>query len=229
MVLLMTSNSGSRSGLSGLVPSRAVQRRQAALGLAVDDREVDLALGGVEVEEQLVALVDDLGDARVGPVDLVDDEDDRHVLRQRLAQHEAGLRQRALGGVDEQRHAVDHRQAALDLAAEVGVARGVDDVDEQVLATDRGVLREDRDALLALEVHRVHDPVLHGALVLLVLGVGAGLQQHGVDERGLAVVDVRDDRDVADVVTGGHSGTPMIGVRRAEQRGRRSQATGGRC
>ena len=176
------------------------QRGLPGLGLAVDDREVDLLLGGVEVEEQLVGLVDDLGDAGVGTVDLVDDEDDRHVLRERLAQHEAGLRQRALGGVDEQRDAVDHRQAALDLAAEVGVAGGVDDVDEQVLATDRGVLREDGDALLALEVHRVHDAVGDGALVLLVLGVGAGLQQHRVDEGRLAVVDVGDDRDVADVV-----------------------------
>src|SRR4028118_1459710 len=45
-------------------------------------------------------------------------------------------------------------------AAEVAWARGGDDVDEQVLATHRGVLREDGDALLALEVHRVHDPVL---------------------------------------------------------------------
>ena len=47
----------------------------ARAGVAVDDRELDLALVGVEVEEQLVDLVDDLGDARVGAVDLVDDED----------------------------------------------------------------------------------------------------------------------------------------------------------
>ena len=33
----------------------------------------------------------------------------------------------------------------------------------------------------------------------LVRGEHAGLAQHGVDQRGLAVVDVRDDRDVADV------------------------------
>ena len=33
---------------------------------------------------------------------------------------------------------------------------------------------------------------------------GAGLPEHGVDERGLAVVDVGDDRDVAQVVAGGH-------------------------
>ena len=53
---------------------------------------------------------------------------------ERLAQDEARLGQRALGGVDEQHHAVDHRQPALDLAAEVGVAGGVDEVDLDLLA-----------------------------------------------------------------------------------------------
>ena len=67
---------------------------------------------------------------------------------------------------------------------------------------DRGVLGEDRDALLALEVHRVHDALVD----VLVLAEGAGLPQHGVDERGLAVVDVGDDGDVAQVVAGGSAG-----------------------
>ena len=59
-----------------------------------------------------------------------------------------------------------------------------------------GVLREDRDALLALEVTRVHDALGD----VLVRPERAGLPEHGVDERGLAVVDVRDDGDVPQVV-----------------------------
>ena len=194
-----------------------LQRRASGPGRGVDDREVDLLLGGVEVEEELVGLVDDLGDARVGAVDLVDAEDDRHLRGERLAQHEAGLGQRALGRVDEQHDAVDHRQAALDLATEVGVAGGVDDVDGDAVGeaalggrlarvVHRGVLREDRDALLALEVTGVHRPLVD----VLVLAERAGLPEHLVDEGGLAVVDVSDDGDVADVRTGlqrheGHS------------------------
>jgi hypothetical protein len=53
--------------------------------------------------------------------------------RQRLAGDELGLRHRAFGAVDQQDHAVDHREDALDLAAEVGVAGGVDDVDARAL------------------------------------------------------------------------------------------------
>ena len=168
--------------------------------VAVDDRELDLALVGVEVEEELVDLVHDLLDPRVRPVDLVDDEEHRQPALERLAQDEARLRQRPLARVDEEQHAVDHPQRALDLAAEVGVTRRVDDVDLRVAVADGRVLREDRDALLALEVHRVHDALGH----VLVLAERARLPEHRVDERRLAVVDVRDDRDVADVGAGGH-------------------------
>ena len=65
---------------------------------------------------------------------------------------------------------------------------------------DGGVLGEDRDALLALEVHRVEDALGD----VLVLAEGAGLPEHGVDERRLAVVDVGDDGDVADVCAQRH-------------------------
>src|SRR5690606_8197501 len=68
---------------------------------------------------------------------------------------------------------------------------------------DRGVLREDRDALLALEVAGVHDAVVD----VDVLAEGPRTPQHGVDEGGLAVVDVGDDRDVAQVRAHGHRST----------------------
>ena len=187
--------------------SGAVEAGDAGAAGRVDDREVEglLAVALVEeVHEELVGLVDDLGDAGVAAVGLVDDQDHRHVGVERLAEHEAGLGERALGGVHEQHDAVDHGQAALDLATEVGVAGGVDDVDDHRLAATGGtgvvhggVLREDRDALLALEVTGVHDPL--GDALGLVGREGAGLTQHGVDERGLAVVDVGDDGDVAEI------------------------------
>ena len=100
-----------------------VERGAPGPGVAVDDRELDLLLVGVEVQEELVDLVDDLFRAGVRPVDLVDDEHDGQASFERLAQHEARLGQRALARVDEEEHAVDHGERSLDLAAEVGVAR----------------------------------------------------------------------------------------------------------
>src|SRR5690606_20121906 len=93
-----------------------------------------------------------------------------------------------------------HGQAALHLAAEVRVPRGVDDVDGDRIAIvryvpDRGVLGQDGDAFFPLQVHRIHHPIGE----LTPGGHGAGLAQHGVDQGGLAVVDVGDDGDIAEI------------------------------
>ena len=55
-----------------------------------------------------------------------------------MTQHEAGLGHGALKGIDQQQCAVGHTQHALDLAAKVGVARGVDDVDLEMCIRDSG-------------------------------------------------------------------------------------------
>ena len=128
-------------------------------------------------------------DALVGPVDLVDHHDDPVTQLQRPAEDEAGLGHGALGGVHQQDHAVDHLQDALHLAAEVGVARGIHDVDLGVLVPDGGVLGQDGDAPLTLQIVGVHDP-LHR---LLVLPVHAALLEHLVHQGGLAVVHVGDN------------------------------------
>ena len=59
----------------------------------------------------------------------------------------------------------------------------------------RRVLGENRDPLLTLEIVGVHHPVGDR----LVGAERTGLLQERVDERRLAVVDVRDDGDVAQV------------------------------
>ena len=172
--------------------------RPRALSFArdgVEDGEVDLFFGGVEVDEQVVDLVQDLRGPRVLAVDLVDDHDRGQSQFERLQQDGPGLGKRSLGGVDEQHDAVDHAQGTFDLAAEVGVPRCVDDVDLDLAVGHGGVLRHDRDALLAFQVHRVE----HAVTDLLVHAERAALPQHGVHERGLAVVDMRNDRYVAKI------------------------------
>ena len=75
----------------------------------------------------------------------------------------------------------------------------VDDVDLLPAEPDRRVLGQDRDPLLALEIHRVHDALRN----VLVLAEAPALPEHRVDQRRLPVVDVGDDRDVAQIVTVG--------------------------
>ena len=177
-----------------------VERRAPAAGVAVHDREANLVLVGVEIEEQLLDLVHHVGDTGVAAVHLVDHHDDGQAPLERLAQHEAGLGQRTLGRVYKQQDAVDHGEAALYLAAEVGVARRVDDVDLHPAEAHRRVLGQDRDALLALEVRRVEHSIDH----LLVRPKRPGLTQQRIDQRGLAVVDMGDDRHITDITTRAH-------------------------
>jgi hypothetical protein len=82
------------------------------------------------------------------------------------------------------------------------VAGRVHDVDLDVLVGDGGVLGEDGDAALALEVVGIHHALGHA----LVVAEGVGLLEQAVHERGLAVVHVRDDGDVAEVRALGEHG-----------------------
>ena len=129
-----------------------------------------------------------------GTIDLVDHDDRRPPESERLPQHESRLRHRPVERVDDEQHTVDHAQNALDLSAEIGVARRVDDVDLGVVPPDGGVLGENRDAPLALERVRVHHPLLND----LIISKRARLAEHLVDEGRLSVVDVRDDSNVTD-------------------------------
>ena len=180
----------------------------AVLGDGVEDGEIELVFVGVEIDEEVVDLVQYFLRPRVGAVDFVDDHDGRQLGFEGLGEHVAGLRQRAFGGVDEEHDAVDHFEGALDFAAKIGVAGSVDDVDFAAVVVDGGVLGQDGDAALALELVRVHD-----ALGDLLIGAeGAGLAEHGVDQGGLAVVDVGDDGDIAYRLGHWSSGSFILGV-----------------
>ena len=186
---MIASNRGRRSSPGTF----DVGGRRAGLGVGIEDGEIELLFFGVEIDEQIVYFVEHFLGARVGAVDLVDDDNGRQLGFEGFAQNIARLRQRAFAGVDQQHDAVDHLQRALDFAAEVAVAGRVDDVDLHVVIKDGGVLGQNGDAALALQFVGIH----HALDVVLVGAERAALLQHGVDQRGLAVVDVRDDGDVA--------------------------------
>jgi len=111
------------------------------------------------------------------------------------------LRHRTFLCIDQQQNAVDHRQHALDLAAEIGMARGIDDIDMRAFIFDRAVLRQNRNATFFFKIVGIHHPVVD----LLVVAEGTRLTQKLVDECGFAVIDVGDDGDVTNCAFGlGH-------------------------
>ena len=119
----------------------------------------------------------------------------RQTQSERFTHDETRLRQGAFGGIHEQQDAVDHTQGAFHLAAEVGMAGGVHELQGDVPKAHRGGLGENGDASLALLVVGVHHAVGHD----LAFAVHAALPKQGVYEGGFAMVNVRDDRDVAEI------------------------------
>jgi len=161
--------------------------------------EVELVVGGAHGGEQVEGLVQHLVRIGVSAVDLVQHHDGAQAELQRLAEHELGLGHDPFLGVDEQQAAVHHAEDPLHLAAEVGVAGSVDDVDARLASLavpeHRGALGQDGDAAFALLVVGVH-----GAFDRRLVGAEhTRLGEELVDQRSLAVVDVGDDGDVSEV------------------------------
>ena len=104
-----------------------------------------------------------------------------------------GLSLDALRGVDDQHRALAGGQRTRDLVGKVHVARRIDEVKLIRLAVV-GVIGHangiglNRDAALALDIHSVEQLRLHVALVN-----GMGELEDTVTDRGLAMVDVRNN------------------------------------
>ena len=103
------------------------------------------------------------------------------------------LRLDALSSIDDEHDAFAGGEASAHLVAEIDVAGRVDEMQDVATPVDPYVLGLDRDSALALEIHRVEVLLAH------VAGVDrAGDLEDAIGQRRLAVVDMRDDREVAD-------------------------------
>ena len=201
----------------GVVPAIDQQRLERRLFVALrrrqagDDRlqnvgNADAGLGrnqhrlrGVEADHLLDLLLDALG---LGgrKVDLVEDGHDLVAGVDRLIDIGERLRLDALRGVDDEQRPLAGLQRARHLIGEVDMAGRVHQIENIVFSVLRPImqahrLRLDGDAALALDVHRIEHLLDH-----LARGERPGLLDQPVGERRLAVVDMRDDREIADVV-----------------------------
>ncbi len=184
----------------------ALRRRQA-----LDDRlqhEIDVEAGlgrdrhrlrGVEADDVLDLLLDSV---RLGrrQVDLVEHGHDLVAGVERVIDVGERLRLDPLRRVDDQQRALAGGERARHLVGEVDVAGRIHQVENVGLAVLRLVFEADRvgldgDAALALDIHRIEHLLDHVAL-----GDRAGLLDQPVGERRFAVVDMRDDGEVADIV-----------------------------
>ena len=133
------------------------------------------------------------------------------------------LRLDALRRVHDEHRALARGERAGDLIVEVDVAGGVDQVERVLFPVLRGIENLhgaglDGDAALALEIHVVEQLALH-----LSRAHGVALFEQAVRQRGLAVVDVRDDGKVADMGLVEHIGT-LLNLNKSLRQAARSRS-----
>src|SRR5699024_6372305 len=137
-------------------------RRNACAARSVENRQVKQFFSSrsrlsvfeacSNLQQQVLRVRDNFFNAGIRAVSLVNRNNHRKLCLKCLGQHEAGLRKRAFRGIDKQHDAINHGQPALDLATEVSVTRGVNNIDDQVsavftlaLAVNRSVLGQGKD------------------------------------------------------------------------------------
>ena len=152
---------------------------------------------------------------RVRPlaVDLVDEDGGGHAQAPQHPPQDHGLRLHSLHRGYDQDGRVQDGQAALDLGDEVGVARGVDEIDLHAARGEGRDVGAHGDAAAPLDVHRVGAG--RARVDAAELGGGARLEQQPFGQAGLARVNMGQDSEI----DGAHeTAAPGVGSgRSAEQ------------
>ena len=159
-------------------------------------REVIDQVFRAQIQKQFQHLVQDFRGPGVRLINLVDDNHRSQPALQRLGKHIACLRHRTLGRIDQHQGPVGHAEHAFHLAAEIRVPRCIDQVDLHPGVVDGNVLGQNGDAALPLQFVGIEDEIL-GDLAGAIL---PALPQQTIDKRRLAVVDVGDNRNIAQVL-----------------------------
>ena len=187
---------------SGGVPARAAVVEERRVGEQVGDAvEVGLLADG-QLErghpgaEPVAELVEGAGERGPLAVELVDEHHaGQPEIGGRLPQAQ-GLHLGPGHRAHDEHREVSHSQRGERLAFEVGVPGSVDQVDAVALPDERGQRQRQRltpPLLLRLAVAD-GGAVLHAAQS----GDGAGLEEHGLGQRGLSGAAVADERHVSD-------------------------------
>ncbi len=171
-----------------------------ALGAARD------GIGGIDADDVLDLFLDALR-LGLGQVHLIQDRHDLKTLLDGGVAVGDRLRLDTLPGIDHQQSALTRSERTADFIGEVDVARRVDEIQLVCLSIIRLVMQRDAVGLdgnttLTLEIHRIQHLSGHFSL-----GQATAHLDEPVRQCGLAVINVGDDGEIADMTQVTHSST----------------------
>jgi len=141
----------------------------------------------------LMARAIDIGARQI---DFVDYRDDFEAVVDRHIDVGEGLCLDPLARIDHQQRALACGEAARHLVGKIDVTGSINKIQNVGFAVGRLIVEADRarldgDAALALQIHRVEELFLE-----LALGERAGAFEQAIGERRLAVIDMRNNREI---------------------------------
>ena len=127
-------------------------------------------------------------------VNLIDNYTGLQSQFNRLLQDKAGLRHRSFKGIYQKKNPIRHIEYTFYFPTKVGVTRGIDDVDLDVLVLNRNILGDNGNSTLAFQVVIVQNQFS----LVLVFAEQTAVVHDFVYQGGLTVVNVCNDCNVFD-------------------------------
>ena len=137
-----------------------------------------------ELRQQCIA-------AGILQIDFVDKDERRNVIARKQAPQGFGVPLHAIVGTHNQNRVVQRAQRALRLGRKIDMPRRIHEHDVGIAVVEYSLRREDRNATLALDLVRIQMriAIVHAA----ALANATRVEQHGLGQRGLAGIDMRQD------------------------------------
>ncbi len=181
-----------------LSPGIHIQGSNPCFGRSEDERAVQLLFTGIQIDKQFQHFINNFPWPCLRAVDFIDAYDNGKLQFQSLAQNEFCLRHSAFKGVHDENNAVYHFQDALHLAAEIGMARSIDNIDFGIFINNGSVFGQNGNPPFPFDIVGVHNTFRN----FLIFTENAALFQQFVHQCSLAVVNVGDNSNVSYVFSG---------------------------
>ena len=119
------------------------------------------------------------------------------MLFQRLTQDILRLGHGAFVGVYQQQHTINHGQHAFHFSAEIRMAGRVQNIDLGAIVHHCRIFRQNGDTAFPFQIVRIHHAFRH----LFIGAENMALLQHSIYQCGFAMIDMGDDRNIANIIS----------------------------
>ena len=167
----------------------------AAPGGRINQRKIKLLIISIKLDEKFKNFPFHIRHTLVRTVNLIDDDDRFQVMLKSFTENILRLGHRAFMGVNKEQDTVHHVQDTFYFPAKIGMPGRIYDIDLHTIMHDRRILRQDCNSPFPFQRVGIHDAFRH----LLIFPENMALLQHGIHKSGFTMIDMGDDRNVADI------------------------------